>query len=126
METNEFSAGDIQRDNEDLVINNNSYNLIDTCQSLDLKIVKGRFGFDQGIRRFTCYSFNGISVVDFAVVSACLLPQIIHFSVEALDKCLSDVHCLVSLTRNSFDSANYDFQTDTDDNNSGNDYIDTS
>jgi hypothetical protein len=87
-----------ERFNLDTVSNNNGKCLIDLCRSFDLKVVNGRFGTDKGIGKFTCHTPNGRSVVDYAIVSTCLLSLISNFNVDVLDKCMSDVHSPISLS----------------------------
>lgn len=113
-EMNDFSLMDLQRVSEDLMTNNNGHSLIDLCQSSELKIVNGRFGSDKGIGRYTCFNYNGNSVIDYAIVSACLLAQIIYFCVKPLDKCLSDVHCPISLTIRANNLGTHKCETLTD------------
>ena len=77
--------------------NSNGNSLIEFCQSLDLKIVNGRCGSDKRVGNLTCHKPNGSSTIDYCIVSTELLPQIREFSVGKVDKCLSDVHCPISL-----------------------------
>ena len=87
-------------------------NLIKMCRELDLKIVNGCHGSDNKTGNFTCHKKNrntlNQSVVDYCIVSECMLPCVSDFSVDIFDRCMSDVHspiCLViknvSLVKNA-------------------------
>ena len=86
------------RSNKDNFTNNNGYKLIELCRCLDLKIVNGRIGSDQNIGDFTCISNQGSSTVDYCIASSEFFPYFDNFSVDVVDKNLSDVHCPISLT----------------------------
>ena len=49
--------------NLDTVTNNNSYEMIEQCKSLDLKIFNGKFGADFGEGNYSCHKHNGESMV---------------------------------------------------------------
>ena len=89
---------DLARHSQDKVTNGNGFQLLQCCKMADLKIINGRFGQDAGIGAFTCSNANGSSVVDYAVASTSLLPNVSNFRVDAHDKCLSDIHCSISLS----------------------------
>ena len=97
------SETEIKRDLIDLGIVTDRYNmdkkvdthgrkLIKLCRDLNFKIVNGRFGTDSMIGQFTCLKPTGKSLVDYALVSDCLLPCICNFYVDTFDRCMSDVH----------------------------------
>ena len=88
----------IQRTNQDLHINDNGKKLIDLCKITDLKIMNGRLDKDRGIGSFTCYTGMGQSTIDYLIVSEAILPAITSFQVHSFDRCLSDVHCGLSLS----------------------------
>ena len=75
--------------------------LINMCNSLNLKIINGTFGSDRSMGNFTCHKKNrstvNHSVVDYCLVSECLLPCIANFSVDIFDRCMSDVHSPICL-----------------------------
>ena len=83
-----------RRHNLDKKTNVNSNGLINLCKNFNLNIVNGRFGDDKGVGDYTCYKSDvGISVIDYAIISDCLIPQVSNFSIGIFDKALSDVHC---------------------------------
>ena len=84
---------DLKRYSQDRTANRHGYKLLHCLRTADLKIVDGRFGNDAGVGNFTCVNANGQSVIDYMIMSTCLLPNITLFDVDVLDKCLSDVHC---------------------------------
>lgn len=84
---------DLNRYSQDSIASHHGYQLIQCLRATDLRIVNGRFGSDTGIGRFTCTNANGQSVIDYMIMSTCLLPNVTSFEVDVLDKCLSDVHC---------------------------------
>ena len=89
---------DLTRHSQDKVVNGNGIELLRCCKIADLKILNGRFGQDSGVGSFTCSNANGSSVVDYAVASTSLLPDVTNFRVDVQDKCLSDIHCSLSLS----------------------------
>lgn len=69
--------------------------LLELCKESGLRIVNGRTNGDlQG--KFTCYTYNGCSTVDYAVASIDLIRTISTFKVHELTP-LSD-HCPISCT----------------------------
>ena len=75
--------------------------LINMCNLLNLKIINGTFGSDHDTGKFTCHKKNrsnvNHSVVDYCLVSKCLLPCISNFFVDTFDRCMSDVHSPICL-----------------------------
>ena len=71
------------------------------CHDLDFKIVNGCHGSDSGIGNFTCHKKNRgnmfESVVDYCIVSDCMLPYVTDFSVDMFDRNMSDVHSPICL-----------------------------
>ena len=59
-----------KRCNEDKITNNNGEMLIEMCKALNLKIVNGRIGKDNGLGALT---FGNRSTIDYAIVSSDLL-----------------------------------------------------
>ena len=90
--------GLLQRKSEDGVVNRNGKDLITFCKSFNLKILNGRFGSDKGVGMYTCHTPRGESVVDYALVSDCLIPQVKNFLVDPLDTTLSDVHSAIHVS----------------------------
>lgn len=72
-----------QRFNLDRVSNNNGRGLVDLCRSLDIHIVNGRFGSDQGVGNFT---FADKSTIDYVIVSPEIFPNIVNFEIDACEK----------------------------------------
>ena len=76
-------------------------NLVKMCRDLNLKIVNGNLGSDSGIGNFTCHKKNhnifNESVVDYCIISECLLPFVSDFYVDTFDRCMSDVHSPICL-----------------------------
>ena len=95
-----------EKHNLDTVVNNNDYKLIELCKGLDMKIINGRFGNDQGAGDFTCQNASGKSVVDYAIASTFLFQKLINFQIDTFDKCLSDVHTPIWVTL-KFDLPSY-------------------
>ena len=67
--------------------------LIDLCKESSLRLLNGRSGGDI-FGKFTCYTYNGCSLVDYAVVSAHMLCKIAKFQVHDFTS-LSN-HCPIS------------------------------
>ena len=90
------SAPDTNRLSKDKKIDTYGRNLIKMCSDLNLKILNGCFGSDSGVGNFTCHKKNrnaiNESVVDYCILSECLVPCIVDFIVDTFDKCMSDVH----------------------------------
>ena len=82
-----------KRCNKDKTTNVSGRNLIELCKTHDLCIVNGRFGHDRGIGDYTCYTHNGASAIDYAIVSPGLLTKTNDFSVHDFDNLLSDTYC---------------------------------
>ena len=91
----------IQRPSKDQKIDTYGRKLITMCHDLDFKIVNGCHGSDSGIGNFTCHKKNRgnmfESVVDYCIVSDCMLPYVTDFSVDMFDRNMSDVHSPICL-----------------------------
>ena len=89
------------RSNMDTKIDTHGRRLVKLCTEFNLKIVNGSFGSDAGVGNFTCHKKNrenlNQSVVDYCLVSECLLPFISNFSVDVFDRLMSDVHSPICL-----------------------------
>ena len=90
-----------KRVNKDRVINDSGINLIELCKIHDLCIVNGRIGNDQSIGDFTCYTHNGASTIDYAIVSPALLSKTNDFCIHEYDNLFSDTHCPISISLSS-------------------------
>ena len=89
------------RVNQDKKLDTYGRKLITMCHDLNLKIVNGCHGSDSGIGKFTCHKKSRKnlfeSVVDYCIVSECMLPCISDFYVDDFDRNLSDVHSPICL-----------------------------
>jgi hypothetical protein len=85
----------VKRYNSDKKTNNNGVKLIELCKDMNIKIVNGRFGADEGKGDFTC---KDASTIDYAIASPCILKQITDFSVDIFDPSLSDCHRPICLS----------------------------
>ena len=86
------------RANQDKVLNKNGKGLISLCQTMNLRILNGRFGLDKGVGGFTCHTSNGDSTVDYIIVSDNLIPRVSDFFIDPHDNTLSDVHSAISMS----------------------------
>lgn len=95
------------RKNSDKVVNRNGIKLIEMAKIMDLIIVNGRIGDDSVVGKSTCITYNGESVIDYALISKRLFTRITNFTVDMFDSMLSDVHCpiIITLSNNSNDSS---------------------
>ena len=73
--------------------NKSGKSLLNICKETGLKLVNGRSMGDI-FGNFTCFTYNGCSLVDYAVASAEMFNKIAQFRVHALTS-LSD-HCAIS------------------------------
>ena len=88
---------DLNRHNQDKLLNSHGHELLKILKTTDMKIINGRFGDDAGIGSFTCSNAKGRSTIDYAITSTSLLPNVAGFKVDVLDKCISDVHSAIQL-----------------------------
>ena len=85
------------RNSYDSETNSMGRNLINLCQTAQMRIVNGRvLGDLEG--RYTCYKYNGQSVVDYFIVNEKFINNIILFKVGNISY-LSD-HCSISIIIN--------------------------
>jgi len=92
------------RQNRDIKVNNYGKTLIDLCSAADLTILNGRFAGDlKG--DFTCYHYNGSSVVDYCIVRNSLLSDVQYVNVSPISE-FSD-HCHVSFSLSTNYSAHF-------------------
>ena len=66
--------------------------LLDFCIGHQLRILNGRILGDL-LGNYTCYTPNGCSTVDYAIVSENVLESILYFKVNNFLPTLSDCHC---------------------------------
>ena len=81
----------LKRNSQDKKVNQRGNELLDLCKSLDLNIVNGRKTGDP-FGKYTCFNWNGSSVVDYLLTSDSLFPQVSSFKVGEFLPWLSD-HC---------------------------------
>ena len=73
----------IPRTSKDTTVNTQGRYLLDLCISSRIRIVNGRLDGDSH-GGYTCYTPRGCSVVDYALVSADMLQEVLYFKVEDL------------------------------------------
>lgn len=83
------------RNNQDKAVCERGKQLIDICISYKLRLANGRTLGDN-FGKFTCYKYNGNSVVDYFIYSEDLIEDILSFKVSDVIPRLSD-HSLLSL-----------------------------
>ena len=66
------------RNSQDSIANGQGENLLDLCVSSRLRMLNGRYLGDI-LGNYTCITYNGFSVVDYAIVSEGLLPSVKYF-----------------------------------------------
>ena len=80
-----------KRNSQDNAINSRGNDLLDMCRSLDLNIINGRKTGDL-FDKYTCFKWNGNSLVDYLITSSSVLKKISIFEVGEFLPWLSD-HC---------------------------------
>ena len=107
------SVATYPRGNMDKVTNTYGDMLLALCKSVPLRICNGRKLGDI-LGAFTCYKWNGMSTVDYCMVSPNIYYKIRSFQVNEFLPTLSD-HCSISFKLetnflcNSFQSKQYEF-----------------
>ena len=89
----------LPRVSQDITVNMYGKQLIDICINTGLQIVNGRVGADRGIGRYTCYTYNGSSVVDYVLAQTGIRERIVSFEVDDLQ--LHSDHCPILLELNA-------------------------
>ena len=89
----------LPRVSQDNTVNTYGKQLIDICINTGLQIVNGRVGADRGIGRYTCYTYNGSSVVDYVLAQTSIRERIVSFEVDNLQ--LHSDHCPILLKLNT-------------------------
>ena len=85
-----------RRNSQDNAVNARGNEMLDMCKSLDINIINGRKTGDL-FGSYTCFKYNGNSVVDYLLTSASLFQQISYFKVGDFLPWLSD-HCPIHFT----------------------------
>ena len=80
------------RSSKDNVVNAQGKRILNLCNSMDLRILNGRFGLDS--MKYTC---KESSIVDYVMVSQWLMSEVLAFKVEDFDPIISDVHNVLSI-----------------------------
>ena len=80
-----------KRNSQDKILDERGKSIIDMCKGLDLSIINGRKTGDI-FGNFTCFQWNGNSVVDYLITSEQLFQRIPNFKVGEFIPWLSD-HC---------------------------------
>ena len=70
-----------KRQNFDNIVNDHGKQLLDLCKTCDLRILNGRSKGDT-LGKFTFHSINGISTVDYIIVSHDLFTSVQGFAVK--------------------------------------------
>ncbi|CAG2236161.1 unnamed protein product [Mytilus edulis] len=73
-----------RRNNQDKILNAQGNNLLELCLSSRLRILNGRYIGDS-LGYFTCFTPNGLSTVDYAIVSKSLLTSVIYFKTNEIN-----------------------------------------
>ncbi|XP_077978230.1 uncharacterized protein LOC144433746 [Glandiceps talaboti] len=84
------------RVSQDKNVNSNGTLLLDFCKQSSLRMLNGRCGSDYGVGKFTCYTYNGQSTVDYVLASKDIFDRIQSFSVG--DPNIISDHCLISFS----------------------------
>ncbi|CAG2224327.1 unnamed protein product [Mytilus edulis] len=74
----------LKRNNQDKILNAQGNNLLELCLSSRLRILNGRYIGDS-LGYFTCFTPNGLSTVDYAIVSKSLLTSVIYFKTNEIN-----------------------------------------
>ena len=69
--------------------------MLDICIGNKIRILNGRC-FGDMFGHYTCYTPNGASVVDYTMVSECILDKVLYFHVSDFLATISDCHCKLS------------------------------
>lgn len=85
----------LPRQINDATIDSRGRSLIELCIGNQLRILNGRC-FGDSFGRYTCYTTNGCSVVDYTIVSESIFDQILFFQVSDFIATLSDCHSKLS------------------------------
>ncbi|CAG2193283.1 unnamed protein product [Mytilus edulis] len=84
----------LKRQSSDTTIDSRGKSLLDLCILNQLRILNGRVLGDV-FGKYTCYTPNGSSVVDYVMVSESILDQILYFYVHNFMPTISDCHCIL-------------------------------
>ena len=79
------------RVSKDTITDARGKSLLETCIGNQIRILNGR-SFGDMMGRYTCYTPNGASVVDYTMVSESILNKVLYFHVSDFIATLSDCH----------------------------------
>ena len=103
-----FTAHRYNQDISD--VNRNGKQLLAICQTMNLRILNGRFGSDKYFGGTTTNNHHS-SVIDYVIVCEQMLSLVSSFHIEMFDPCYSDVHCpvefLSSVSNSTFSRDDY-------------------
>ena len=85
-----------KRNSQDTAVNARGKEMLDMCKSLNINIVNGRKTGDL-FGNYTCFNWNGNSLVDYVLTSASLFQKISVHKVQNFIPLISD-HCSVHFT----------------------------
>ena len=83
----------LKRQNTGKTLDSRGKNLLDYCISYQLRILNGRVLGD-AFGKYTCFTPQGCSVVDYVIVSEGILDQILYFCINDFVATISDCHCM--------------------------------
>lgn len=83
-----------KRISQDNQLDTRGKHLLEICIESKLRILNGRCLGDT-LGSFTCHTYNGSSVVDYAIASEKICKDILYFHVQKFDGTLSD-HCMTT------------------------------
>ena len=92
----DFPCVTCPRRNVDNVVNTYGRRLIDLCIKCGVQILNGRDLFANDTNQYTCFRYNGKSVVDLLMTSAPSLPLITDFQI--IDRNVNSDHAPISFT----------------------------
>ena len=84
----------LKRYNRDTKLDQRGKELLDFCIGHQLRILNGR-NLGDSFGNYTCFTPNGCSTVDYAIVSENVLDGIFFFRVKEFLPTLSDCHCQI-------------------------------
>ena len=104
IDLNHYTILKNSRENDDKTVNSYGRKLIDLCKNNNMIILNGRtrskYGCDN--KGFTCYKYNGSSVVDYTIVEISAVKQITQFEIGGRRQ--ESDHChIVFNFRDNFD-----------------------
>ena len=87
----DFASPPPNRNSKNIEVNQRGRDVLDSCKSLDLRIVNGRKTGDP-FGDFTCIKYNGNSLVDYLITSPSTFENLSYFKIGNFLPWFSD-HC---------------------------------